>query len=193
MPVSLVGATLEELPAQTETGAAECEYDLLPWLTYGQAVTSGGWRAQLARATGRGRGSRLVGSAQTVDAGPGTSGHVVYGPYVALAPGCYEAVFDLRFGAARGRKPIRNASVALEVARDRGTVFLAHRYIEPDSTGISRHVLPFEVEAAGDKASDIEFRVWSGGTLAFSVIGVSARRVDRFQSSAEAAARVTVA
>jgi hypothetical protein len=121
----------------------------------------------------------LVGSAQTVDAGRGTNGYVVYGPYVALPPGCYEAVFDLRFGTARGRKPIRNASVALEVARDRGVVFLAHRYIEPDSTGISRHVLPFEVEAAGDKAGDIEFRVWSDGSLPLSVLGVLARRVER--------------
>ena len=174
-PVSLVGATLERLPEQA--GAAACEYDWMPWVTCLHTAAGNGWRARSANiAVDRGV-PRLASSLKRIDVARGPAGHVVYGPYVALPPGHYEAVFGLRFANPWRRTGTHDASVALEVARDQGAVFLAHRFVRPDTQGNSIHVLPFEVSSEDASRGGIEFRLWSDGSVPFAVEAITTKRI----------------
>jgi hypothetical protein len=177
-PISLVGATLEELAIGQ---AGEVDYDWLPSLSLAQAAEGGGGMTWLATAFRRRLLNRPGGAAVRggIRARHGAVGHVVYGPYAVLPPGRYEAVFRLRVDGARaGHRAGRDAPVAVEVVSNDAT-YLAHRGIVPDAPGVSEYVLPFEVASGGETAGRVEFRVWSDGTLPFAIEGVLARHVDK--------------
>jgi FkbM family methyltransferase len=81
----------------------------------------------------------------------------VFGPYVLLTPGSYEATFDIAL-----LSDTKQASIAFDVAADWGTDFLAQREVTIDG---SHHVqsvkLGFKISAAG--ARIIELRVHPRG------------------------------
>ena len=177
-PISLVGATLEELAIGQ---AGETDYDWLPRLSAGQAAEGGGGMARLATAFRRRLLNRPDAGAMRdgIRARRGAVGHVVYGPYAALPPGRYEAVFRLRVDGVRaGHRTGRDAPVAVEVVSNDAT-YLAHRGVVPDAPGLAEYVLPFEVASGDAAAGSVEFRVWSDGTLPFAVVGVLARHVEQ--------------
>jgi hypothetical protein len=176
VPISLIGATLEELATER---TSEADYDWLPWLSLGQAAEGGGGIARLATAFRQRLLNRPRGVMRGIRARRGAVGHVVYGPYAALPPGRYEAVFRLQVDGVRaGNRASREAPAAVEVASNDAT-YLARRGLMPDAPGIFEYVLPFEVASEGDTARRVEFRVWSDGTLPFAVVGVHARHIDQ--------------
>lgn len=168
IPVSLTAAGLEEV---APANGMSFDVELLPLLTPGPASDG---RLTLATATLAGSQARRA--ADGVRAVPGKRGHVVYGPYVAIPPGHYEARFGLQQDASRLRLRRNSApTAAVEVAAAGRDQIIAQRHADPASA--DPVILPFEVPANAVKPDLLEFRVWSGGSIGFTVRSINLRRL----------------
>jgi len=140
------------------------EFDWLPMLAIGKA----------GRFQARDEAQPFSGSA--VCARRGIRSHVVHGPYIALPPGRYDAVFILDIDTARWRAWAKlTPPIVLDVAINGGTHCLARMPVSPRESGPLTVTLPVEVPAAseaGGKAPQLEFRVRSSGALNFSVVSL---------------------
>jgi hypothetical protein len=118
------------------------------------------------------------------------AGFVAYGPYFSLRPGRYKVTFVLAIQSAP-----RSAQLRLDVAYGRGEGVLAQRRLNPramvelraeegDAQRPLRCGLEFDVQNPSQDA--VEFRVWSPGTVEFSLVGVRlierAARHDRVEA-----------
>jgi hypothetical protein len=158
------GFVMEEIRELARTGTMNC----LPGMIVGTAGT--------VETTKKSDGPAVF-------ARPGVPGPLIYGPYLALIEGRYEAVFEfsLRGGNASG-------SFDVDVATHRGRRVLAHVTVKPYG-GLRRFsfsrsrltqircTLPFIVTPAKGEADeeDVEFRVFSRGTVDFAVTRVVLR------------------
>jgi hypothetical protein len=119
-----------------------------------------------------------------IHAKAGVAGTLSYGPYYALVPGGYEVTYEFQIERAT-----RSSSFRIDVATLRGRRILAQQHIKPyahmrnnqngDATKNAplTCVLPFDMTtdaAKGDEES-VEFRVWSPGTIGFSLVALSLR------------------
>lgn len=152
-------------------------------------VTAAGTRLQQGFTTEAARGSQglsevdctpmlLVGTAGEVGRQPGFRrrvirarpehpGVVAYGPYIALTPGRYEALFEFF-----GNNVARGSPIKMDVALGRGERVLASGSIKPRA-GTFYGVVPFEVEDKGVPTDDVfEFRVWSPGSIDILLTGL---------------------
>ena len=120
-----------------------------------------------------------------IHAKAGVAGTLSYGPYFALLPGGYEVTYEFQIERAA-----RGSSFRIDVATLRGQRILAQQHIKPYAHMRNSHnererqkvpltcVLPFNVTSdatEGDKES-VEFRVWSPGTISFSLVALSLRQ-----------------
>lgn len=159
------------------------EFDCLPMLLVG-----------VAGAHGRAPGKT---DRHAIHAKLGTAGIVVYGPYITLLPGHYEAAFE--FYAERAE---RGAKLRVDVAADRGKRILAQRSVTPHEElgrfdralkarqGPLTCVLSFDVSAQAEQGGGqaIEFRVWSPGTFGFCLVALRLRQVVAFAQNPEGTA-----
>jgi hypothetical protein len=105
---------------------------------------------------------------------PEIRGTVVYGPYVALLAGPHEAVFTLDIATTRIR-PNAESAIVLDIVTAGGNRCLAARPVVPGGPGPMTVIVPFEVpgpEEDGGEPPRLECRVWSAGTLSFSVLSL---------------------
>ena len=100
-------------------------------------------------------------------AAKGSTGELLFGPFIWLSSGRYRVSFDL---AAEGPAALGT----LQVTARQSSVVLATQAVEPGPRGL--HVLEFEVPYE-EKA--VEFRVLSNGTGTISVFGTSIERQAR--------------
>jgi len=170
IPVALTAAQLEEV-APAEDTSVDCE--LLPLLHRGPASDR---LARMVRIASKLAGTQTGRRVGDVRAAFGKRGYVVFGPYVAIPPGRYEATFGLRtYGP---RLSLRRGSAyraAVDVVTKGGGQTLAHCYANPASGRPT--VLPFEIPAHADEPDLLEFRVWSGGSIGFAVQSINLRRL----------------
>ena len=119
-----------------------------------------------------------------IHAKAGVAGTLSYGPYFTVLPGGYEVTYDFQIERAAPGSRFR-----IDVATLRGKRILAEQHIKPYAhmrNNQSRHerkhvpltcVLPFDVttdDTKGDEES-VEFRVWSPGTISFSLVALTLR------------------
>lgn len=148
----------------TETETAEPEdfssFDWLPMLSVGPA----GRRRQTPSEI---TASSTLAGTMAIQAMPGIDSVVAHGPYVALLPGCYEAIFELYFLDAPD-----DSSIRADVVTDAGDRFLAEERIVPIGGASVRCVLGFVIPEEARTAPDhmpIECRVWSCGKASFYI------------------------
>lgn len=97
-----------------------------------------------------------------LEAGPGETGFLVFGPYNNLTEGKYEAVFDLSAGDVKGgQSPV---ALTVDVAADGGRVIATKDVIT--GAGSGHVVLPFEVTRKGGA---YEYRVFTRGIVSVRV------------------------
>jgi hypothetical protein len=115
----------------------------------------------------------------SVHSRPGVSSYLVYGPYVALRPGRYRAVFALDIFA--DSKAPREAPIKVEAVANVGHRYLATKPVNPRGTGQLEVALFFEMPADDEletEISDLEFRIWSSGWLKFALLSLYVFPVD---------------
>lgn len=169
--VLLTAASLEELPEKDARQAID--YQWQPLLTAGPAAQKQESPTWLASTLGRApRNDRLR-------AASGQAGYVAFGPHVALPPGRYETEFTLDVDRPAWGRRAKNAPIVLDVAANGGEQVLAQAQIAQVEAGPNKQRMPFEIPDQTDKPSQIEFRIWSDGTLAFAVRSVDGWRIDR--------------
>lgn len=83
------------------------------------------------------------------------SGMLVFGPYIALSPGCYAAIIDARLYQ---RLPLF-ADFTADVVHDGARSVVAARRFRLCSAARRRCELPFGI-ALGEAAGDVEIRLW---------------------------------
>lgn len=162
---TLTGATIRELPGSAEEPA----YDLLPLLVLGPAA------ARDKPATSIRDSEYQLASSSGVNALSGTSGFVVFGPYITLPPGSYEAVVRLR-ATFTWRKWIRRRdnAIMIDVVAEQGTVFLARLPVTAVKRTGSDFVLEFVIDR-GTPVRNIEFRVYTNGSTPFVIEALHVR------------------
>ena len=104
----------------------------------------------------------------------GAAGPVVRGPFASLPPGSYEieVTLDVPRPPKRGIAPIRLEIVA-------GTRTFASLLVLPTASGSAAWSLPVAIGpelADRDGRMGLEFRIWSDGSLPFSVLSVRTTR-----------------
>jgi hypothetical protein len=100
----------------------------------------------------------------------GFPGHVVYGPYRALRPGCYEVTATIQAETTTQMANARAAPLVLEVVnRDN---FLGR--MDLSLRDLSLHTLKFEVDCCGWA---IEVRLWSTGSTNALITSVAVEKV----------------
>jgi hypothetical protein len=172
-PFSLTGATLEEIGPVSDV---EAEYDLLPFMATHSYTPGSALLGRLATAMRDYRRLPAASSQASVPAIQGAKSYVVYGPYITLPAGRYEAIILLRTDGARSRDS-GSAPMVLDVVAEEGKVKFAHRHVEALNPGLSEHRLTFEIPVEHPMPWLTEVRVWSDGTLRFSVMSVVVRRL----------------
>jgi hypothetical protein len=173
----LIGVSLESAPAPD--GVVSKGFDWLPLLTRGpaaQETTSTRSRivALLGMLTLNGPPTMQL----AVRARRRVEGYVVYGPYAALPPGLYETEFTFDFQGQRCQDDLAKAPITIEVAADVGKRVLADKGITPRRSGVFKYRLLFEIPALPAQPSQIEFRVWSDGSVPFDINAVYGKRID---------------
>lgn len=149
-------ATLEALPATTGSASS---FEWLP----------------LLRPAARGHRRRGWSSIRPViRALTGAAGQVVRGPSASLPPGSYEMeiTLDVPHPPKRGAAPIH-----LEIAA--GTRIIASLPVLPRASGPAAWRLPVAIGpelADRDGRMGLEFRIWSDGSLPFSVLSMRTTR-----------------
>ncbi len=133
-------------------------FDWLPLLSVGPAGARGPAPAGAVVSTS-------PNNAMVIHAVFGVDEAIAYGPYAALLPGRYQAIFDLYFLDAP-----EDAAIRADVVTDSGNRLLAEERIVPTSPGPLRCVLGFVIPEEALTAPDgsrVEFRIWSSGTTSF--------------------------
>jgi hypothetical protein len=93
---------------------------------------------------------------------------LAYGPYIRLAPGEYDATFELFIEGGLSLRPI-----TLDVSCDLGHRTLTRESIWPFRTGPTTRTLSFTVPEDGPHRETLyEFRVWAPGRVNFAVTGI---------------------
>ncbi len=155
-PLSSTDPGLRELPASVDTIGALVEW--LPLMTVGPA------------------GERVHAG---VCATPGQTGHLVYGPYVALGAGdyrvriCWSAGRPLR--AVRQGRPV----ATIEAVSRYGKTYLAQRELRVEDCESPEQELLFCIGRRPLPASPIEVRVWTSGTVPLTVSSITIELVER--------------
>lgn len=164
---TLIAATLERL--ETEAADSETASDWLPLMRRGGTM-SRVYRVlpRLARRFGWSAFAPASRFLADIHIQRGESGHVLYGPYLAIPPARYRASFTLQFARPYPSRS-RVSPIALEITMDTGRTVLAHERPMPAPGGTIDCALVFEVPAQPDRPAEVEVRIWSDGTASFQV------------------------
>ena len=102
-----------------------------------------------------------------LEAGPGETGYLAYGPYINLTPGKYEVSFEI------AAEPAEGVLGTVDVAMDSGNRIIAAKDLTGGWPAGSIITLPFEVT---EKGGIYEFRVFTYGTTSVKLKAITVRR-----------------
>lgn len=141
-------------PAAPLPGAAEGEIEWLPAMRVGRAGQ---------------RGDRGI------DAKPGETGHLVYGPYVALGNGDYRVRIGWEAGEPWRAAPRSQPVAVIEAVSRYGKLYLAQRELTVADCASPKHELRFRLGARSAPA--FEVRVWTAGIVPLTIVSITIERL----------------
>ncbi len=108
---------------------------------------------------------------------PGQTGHLVYGPYVKLGAGNYRV--RVRWSAGRPLRTVPRGQplVTIEAVSHYGKSYLAKRELWVEDYDRLEHELLFRIGGRPPRASPVEVRVWTSGTLPLTVSSIIVERI----------------
>jgi hypothetical protein len=158
IPAAFSAPARAALGLPEETATTDADPTLVEWLPL-MSVGPAGERSQAG-----------------VSAIRGQAGHLVYGPYVKIAPGHYRVQISWR--AERPPRPVPPGQLVamIEAVTGDGKTYLAQRELYVDNYTRPVYELSFDLGERAASTLPVEIRVWTGGMVPLTISSISIER-----------------